>query len=106
MLRALPAWTVRVVIPPRFSDLAKRVKQAFFTQLATPALSLEAVTAVRQRFESVRTRHYPFDFGPTDHHVENRDPLAAPKHHVLFRLWKKEGDAALVGLTSPSFMMP
>ncbi|MBA3887638.1 MAG: hypothetical protein H0X67_18185 [Acidobacteria bacterium] len=100
VLRALPAWTVRVVVPPQFSDLAQRVKQAFFTQLAIPALSLEAVTAVRQRFESVRTQHYPFDFGPTDHYVENRDSLAAPKYHMLFKLWKKEGDAALASLAS------
>lgn len=100
VLRALPAWTVRVVVPLQFSDLTQRVKQVFFTQLATPALSPEAIAGVRQRFESVRTQHYPFDFGPTDHYVENRDLLAAPKYHVLFKLWKKEGDAALAGLAS------
>ena len=81
-------------------DIKDWMKQAFFTQLATPALSPEGIAAVRQRFESVRTQHYPFDFGPTDHHVENRDLLAAPKYHVLFNLWKKEGDAALTGLAS------
>lgn len=100
VLRALPAWTVRVVVPPQFSDLAQRVKQAFFTQLAMPTLSPEDIAAVRQRFENVRTQHYPFDFGPTDHHVENRDLLASPKYRVLLKLWKKEGDAALAGLAS------
>ncbi len=80
--------------------MAQRVKRAFFTQLAMPALSPEDISDVRQRFESVRTQHYPFDFGPTDHYVENRDRLAAPKYHVLFKLWKKEGDAALTGLAS------
>ena len=100
VLRAFPAWTVRVVIPPQFSDLAQRVKQVFSTQLAMPAMSQEAIAAVRQRFEGVRTQHYPFDFGPMDHYVENRDSLAAPKYHVLFKLWKKEGDAALAGLAS------
>jgi hypothetical protein len=65
-----------------------------------PALSPDDIAVVRQRFESVRTQHYLFDFGPTDHHVENRDLLAAPRYHVLFKLWKKEGDAALAGLTS------
>ncbi len=100
VLRALPAWTVCVVIPPQFPDLAQRVKQTFVTQLAMPALSPEAIAAVLQRFENVRTQHYPFDFGATDHFVENRDPLAAPKYHVLFKLWKKEGDTALAGLAS------
>jgi len=100
VLRALPAWTVRVVVPPQFADFALRVKQAFFTQLATPALTPQAIAEVRQRFESVQTQHYRFDFGPTDCYVENRDALAAPRYHVLFKRWKKEGDAALVGLAS------
>ena len=100
VLRALPAWTIRVVVPPQFSDMAQRVKRAFFTQLAMPALSQEDISGVRQRFESVRTQHYSFDFGPTDHYVENRDQLAAPKYHVLFKLWKKEGEAALASLAS------
>ena len=55
---------------------------------------------LRQRFAGVVTLHYPFDFGPMDRYVENRDQLAAPKYHVLFKLWKKEGDAALAGLAS------
>jgi hypothetical protein len=100
VLRALPAWTIRVVVPPQFSDMAQRVKRAFFTQLAMPALGQDDISGVRQRFESVRTQHYPFDFGPTDHYVENRDRLAAPRYHVLFKLWKKEGDVALAGLAS------
>jgi hypothetical protein len=100
VLCALPAWTVRVVVPPQFADLAQRIKRAFFTQLVTPALSPNAIADVRQRFESVRTQHYPFEFGPTDHHVENRDLLAAPKYHVMFKRWKKEGDGALAGLAS------
>jgi hypothetical protein len=100
VLRALPAWTVRVVVPPQFSDLSQSVKQAFFTQLAMPAQSPEDIAAVRQRFEKVRTQHYPFDFGPKDHFIENRDLLAAPRYHVLFKLWKKEGDAVLAGLAS------
>lgn len=100
VLRALQTWTMRVVVPPQFSDLAQRVKQTFVTQLSMPALGPEAIAAVRQRFENVRTQHYPFDFGPTDHYIENRDPLALPKYHALFKLWKKEGDAVLAGLAS------
>jgi hypothetical protein len=100
VLRALPAWTVRVVIPPQFEDMAQRVKRAFITQLVMPPLSPEKIAVVRRRFEAVRTRHYPFDFGPTDHYVENRDQLAAPKFHALFKVWKIEGDAALAGLAS------
>lgn len=42
----------------------------------------------------------PVRFGPTDNYVENRDSLATPKYHVLFKFWKKEGDSALAGLAS------
>jgi hypothetical protein len=76
------------------------VKQAFFTQLVVPAFSPARIEKVRQRFKDVRTQVYPFDFGPTDQYVEDRDYLAAPRYHVLFKVWKTEGDAALAGLTS------
>lgn len=100
VLRALPAWTVRVVIPLQCADLAQRAQQAFFTQLVTPGLDPERIADLRQRFAGVVTQHYPFDFGPMDRYVENRDQLAAPKYHVLFKLWKIEGEPALAGLAS------
>lgn len=101
VLRALPAWTVRVVIPTQLQiDMALKAKQAFFTQLVVPAFSPTKIQRVRQRFKDVRTQVYPFDFGPTDRSVEHRDHLAAPRYHALFKLWKTEGDAALAGLAS------
>lgn len=103
VLRALRAWTVRVVIPMQLqvvTDLAQKVKQAFFTQLVVPAFSPARIEKIRQRFKEVRTQVYPFDFGPTDQYVEDRDYLAAPRYHVLFKVWKTEGDTALAGLKS------
>ena len=41
-----------------------------------------------------------FDFGPADQYVEDRDYLAAPRYHALFKVWKTEGDTALAGLSS------
>lgn len=81
-------------------DLAQKVKQAFFTQLVVPAFSPSRIERIRQRFTDVRTPVYPFDFGPTDQYVEDRDYLAAPRYHVLFKVWKTEGDTALAGLAS------
>jgi len=103
VLRALRAWTVRVVIPMQFQhfqDIAQRVKQAFFTQLVVPAFSEARIEKIRQRFKDVRMQIYPFDFGPTDQYVEDRDYLAAPRYHALFKVWKTKGDAALSGLAS------
>lgn len=103
VLRALPAWTVRVLIPTQFrsvQDLALKAQQAFFTQLVVPACSPSKVERIQQRFKDVRTQVYPFDFGPTDQYVEDRDYLAAPRYHVLFKVWKTEGDVAFAGLAS------
>jgi hypothetical protein len=103
VLRALRAWTVRVVIPMQLQvieDMAQKVKQAFFTQLIVPAFSPARIEKIRHRFKDVRSQVYPFDFGPTDQYVENRDYLAAPRYHVLFKVWKTEGDTALAGLAS------
>lgn len=103
VLRALRAWTVRVVIPMQLQvieDLGQEVKQAFFTQLVVPAFSPARIEKIRQRFKDVRTQVYPFDFGPTDQYIEDRDHLAAPRYHALFKVWKTEGDAALSGLAS------
>ena len=103
VLRALPAWTVRVVIPTQFQavqGMALKAKQAFFTQLVVPAFSEARIEKIRQRFKDVRTQVYPFAFGPTDQYVEDRDHLAAPRYHALFKVWKTEGDAALAGLAS------
>jgi hypothetical protein len=100
VLRALPAWTVRVVIPTQFqSDMVLKAKQAFFTQLVVPAFSPSKIESIRHRFKDVRTQSYPFDFAPTDQYVEDRDHLAAPRYHALFKVWKTEGDAALAGLS-------
>lgn len=76
------------------------MKQAFLTQLVVPAFSEARIEKIRQRFKDVGTQVYPFDFGPTDQYVEDRDYLAAPRYHVLFKVWKTEGDAALAGLAS------
>ena len=80
VLRALRAWTVRVIISMQFrhfEDMAQRVKQDFFTQLVVPAYSPARIEKIRLRFKDVRPQVYPLDFGPTDQYVEDRDYLAA-----------------------------
>ena len=36
LLHALPAWTLRIVVPPQFPDVGQRAKQAFWNQLLSP----------------------------------------------------------------------
>jgi hypothetical protein len=36
LLRALPAWTLRIVVPPQFPGIGLRAKQVVWNQLLTP----------------------------------------------------------------------
>ena len=36
LVRALPAWTLRIVVPPHFPDIGQRAKQVVWNQLMTP----------------------------------------------------------------------
>ena len=36
LLRALPAWTLQIVVPPQFPDIGQRSKQVVWNQLLTP----------------------------------------------------------------------
>ncbi len=89
LLRALPASTVRVVLPPLFSDMSQRVHVAFITQLDS-TLGPERVYAVRKRFEGVKTQHYRYAWYGTRTYAPDSDPPAAPKYHALFRVWNQK----------------
>jgi hypothetical protein len=54
LLRALPAWTLRIVVPPHFPDMAQRAKQVVWNQLLTP-LRTEVLDELRWDFEQLRS---------------------------------------------------
>jgi hypothetical protein len=55
LLRALPAWTLRIVVPPQFPDVGQRAKQAVWNQLLT-VLRTETLDELRWYFEQVRAQ--------------------------------------------------
>jgi hypothetical protein len=58
LLRALPAWALRIVVPPQFPDIAQRAKQVVWNQLVTP-LRTETLDELRWHFEQVRSHPTP-----------------------------------------------
>ena len=58
LLRALPAWTLRIVVPPQFPDIGERSKQVVWNQLLTP-LNAEPLDELRWYFEQVRSHPTP-----------------------------------------------
>ena len=100
VLRALPAWTLRIVVPPQFPDVGHHATQVVTNQLMTPA-SAETIAELRWYFGQVRTHPAPSRCDDLDKRFNGaRDAFSAPRFKTLYRVWKQEGDAALAGLAS------
>src|SRR5688572_538683 len=91
LLRALPAWTLRIVVPPQFPGIGERAKQVVWNQLLRP-LDQETLDALRWYFEQVRT--HPalsrcLDIGPRFYRT--REAYSEPRFKALYRVWKQDG---------------
>jgi hypothetical protein len=96
LLRALPAWTLRIVVPPQFPEIAQRVKQAVWNQLMTP-LRTEMLDELRWYFEHLRAHAAPSRSGDLDERFHRaREAFSTPRFKALHRVWKQDGEAAFV----------
>jgi hypothetical protein len=96
LLSALPAWTLRVVVPPQFERVAEEANQAFRNQLLTP-LRQEIVDELRWYFEQARAHSAPSRCADLDKRFYRaRDAFSAPRFKALYRVWKQDGEAAFV----------
>jgi hypothetical protein len=100
MLRALPAWTLRIVVPPQFPDIAQRAKQVVWNQLLTP-LRAETVDELRWYFEQLRSHPTPSRSDDLDERFyEVREAFSAPRFKALYRAWKQDGEPVLASAGS------
>jgi hypothetical protein len=100
LLRALPAWTLRIVVPPQFPDIAQRAKQVVWNQLLTP-LTSETLDELRWYFEQARRHPAPSRCDDFDERFYRaRDAFSLPRFKALYRVWKQVGEVALVGAGS------
>jgi hypothetical protein len=95
LLRALPAWTLRIVVPPQFPDIAQRAKQVVWNQLLTP-LRTEMLDELRWYFEQLRSHPTPSRSDDLDERFyEARDAFSAPRFKALYKAWKQDGELVL-----------
>jgi hypothetical protein len=95
LLRALRAWTLRIVVPPQFPDIAQRAKQVVWNQLLTP-LRTEMLDELRWYFEQLRSHPTPSRSDDLDERFyEARDAFSAPRFKALYKAWKQDGELAL-----------
>jgi hypothetical protein len=100
LLRALPAWTLRIVVPPHFPDIAQRSKQVVWNQLLTP-LRTETIDELRWYFEQLRSHPTPSRSDDLDERFyEAREAFSAPRFKALYRAWKQDGEPALASAGS------
>ena len=100
LLRAFPAWTLRIVVPPQWPDAARRSKLAVWSQLLTP-LPDEKLGELRWYFEHLRTHPMPLRGDDLDERFHKaRAAFSGPRFKALYRTWKQDGEAALVSAGS------
>lgn len=94
LFAALPAWTVRVVLPTHLQTIGDQYLGAFKLELARAQPQL--VERLRWYFQQRRATIV--DGAPIDdeqRYYEERFCFAAPRFQVLYKRWLSEGDSAL-----------
>ena len=97
LFRALPAWTLRLLVPRHLQAAVPAFKVAFREQLATPLRPL-VLEELRWYFHARRTRPNGAD-ERFDHAARS---FSAPRFRALYRAWLNRGDPVLDAVLSPT----
>lgn len=103
LLRALPRWTVRLLVPGHLLQSVAAYEAAWRDELASP-LRPALVEELRWYFEQRRSlERAPTQLADADdlRLRRARDAFAAPRYRALYRTWIESGPAALDALRSP-----
>jgi hypothetical protein len=90
LLRALPAWTVRLLVPPHKRDAIPLYEAAFYEQVASP-LRQSLVEDLRWFFHA---RRQP-PRGADERYDQALRAFGAPRFQALYRAWLERGDPVL-----------
>ena len=101
LLERLPAWTVRIVVPPHLADVPGRLQKTAWAQLASP-LSELLLTEARWYFDR-RAGGLAGLSDPADRRRFERceRAFATDRYTVLYRCWREDGERVLVTASSP-----
>lgn len=96
LFRALPAWTVRLLVPEHMTGALPLYEAAFEEQLASLRPSL--VADLRWYFAMRRT----LPKGPDERFDQAMRAFSAPRFQALYRAWLERGDRVLDAALSPT----
>ena len=97
LLRSLPTWAIRLLVPLHKTNAIALYKAAFYEQLASP-LRPSMVEDIRWYF---RARRAP-PKGPDERFDEALRAFGAPRFQALYRAWLERGDEVLEATLSPT----
>ena len=98
LLRALPAWSVRVLIPHHLANATNRYRDAFREQVGTP-LRPTQLQELRWFFE---TRRSGSSKREGERFERAKRAFGTPRFRVLYRAWTEQGDRVLDAVVSPT----
>jgi hypothetical protein len=99
VIRALPAWTLRIVAPPHFPGVGQLAKQVVWNQLLTP-LGRDQIDELCWYFEQARRHPTPSRCDLDERFYRASTGYSAPRFKALYRVWKQDGDVVLAGIGS------
>jgi hypothetical protein len=94
LLRALPQWTIRVLVPQPFTKAIRRFGQAAREELAMP-LSLSQSQELQWWFRERQHQHKDAMSGDDERARSAAAMCRSPRFRVLYRLWHQHGDPAI-----------
>jgi hypothetical protein len=100
LLRALPKWTLRVLLPKELAEAAESCQAAVRRELASP-LRPAVIDELRWYFEQLKDASAIERRSMLDARFERRHrAFAAPRFGLLYRAWLRDGELALQGAAS------
>ena len=100
LLRALPRWTVRLLVPAHLEEAASTFQRACEEELAT-RLAPSTVEELRWYFHQRREASHAGGSHDEERYRRARRTFGAPRYRVLYRQWLLVGDSLIDALLSP-----
>jgi len=90
LLRSLPKWTIRLLVPRHLTDAVGLHRDAFGEQITTP-LPAEVVDEMRWYFRACRDGGIDLD----ERFYRSQTAFAGPRFRAMYRRWLMDGDRVL-----------
>jgi hypothetical protein len=100
LLRLLPAWAIRVLVPQHLAPAIPRYAAAFRDELAAPP-SMATVEQARWYFRERAARARAPTSLPDERFDRATRAFASPRFRALYEAWRRAGERALDAVYSP-----